>query len=140
MLLYLLGTPSPNTHTSEVRGEGGVGGGKILVGMVVKEKVGELEDEVREEFSSLVGRELTDVVKVLSYKRKLLVRFKDLCEKYLTSNQLTIVIVESIPMTKESEVPTISVIPDETIYLYKWYYHGVYFLLHLNKGGYFDRN
>ena len=37
-------------------------------------------------------------------------------------NKLYFVIVESIPDTKEAEVPTISTIPDETVDLDKWYY------------------
>ena len=43
-------------------GEGEVGGVKILVGMVVKAKVGKLEDDVREGFSRQMRRELTVVV------------------------------------------------------------------------------
>ena len=64
-------------------------GGKIMVGTVVKEKVGELEDEVREEFYSQMRKDLTGVVKRVSGKRSFLVRFQDGCKKYLTSNQLT---------------------------------------------------
>ena len=36
-------------------------------------------------------------------------------------------------MIKESELPTISVMPDENIDLDKGYYHGVYVLLYLKK-------
>ena len=43
--------------------------------------------------------------------------FQDICEKDLTSNQLTIVTLEKIPMNEEPEVPTISVVPDETVNL-----------------------
>ena len=52
-------------------------------------------------------------------------RFQDGCEKDLTSNQLAAVTVERIPVTEEAEVPTISVIHDETIDLEKGHYHGV---------------
>ena len=38
-------------------------------------------------------------------------RFKDGCKKYLTSNQLTVVIVDRRPVTKEAEVPSISTKP-----------------------------
>ena len=38
--------------------------------------------------------------------------FQDRCEKYLTSNQRTVVVVDNIPMDKETEVPTVSVIRD----------------------------
>ena len=45
----------------------------------------------------------------------LLVRFQDGYEKDITSNQLTGVAVDSLPVTKEDEVSTIYVIPDETV-------------------------
>ena len=41
--------------------------------------------------------------------------FQDICEKDLTSNQLTIVILGKISMNEEPKVPTISVVPDETV-------------------------
>ena len=44
----------------------------------------------------------------------------------MNSNQLTDVTVENIPMTKESGMPKIAVIPDDTIYLDKGYYRGFY--------------
>ena len=46
-------------------------------------------------------------------------RFQGGYEKDLTSNQLTIVIVDTSPMAEESDVPTIYVIPGETINLDK---------------------
>ena len=49
------------------------------------------------------------MLRVVSGKKRLLVRFQDGCENYLTSNQLT----------KNT--------------LDKGYYHGVYVILHLNK-------
>ena len=42
-------------------------------------------------------------------------------------------------MSEEAEVPTISVIPDETIDLEEGYYPGVYVLLHFYKGDGIDR-
>ena len=36
-------------------------------------------------------------------------------------------------MNKESELPTISEITDDTVYLERVYYHGVYVLLHFNN-------
>ena len=58
---------------------------------MVKSKVGELEDEVREVFSSRLRKELTGVVQGVSGKRRFLVRFQDGCENDKTLNQLTIV-------------------------------------------------
>ena len=59
------------------------------------------------------------MVQGVSGKRRLLVRFHCGCEKDLASDQLTIMAVDRNPMTEESEVTTIYVIPDENIYLDK---------------------
>ena len=48
-----------------------------MVGMVVKAKIGELEEEVREGFSRRRRKELTGVVQVFSVKNSFLVRFQD---------------------------------------------------------------
>ena len=64
-------------------------------------------------------REFAGVVQGVSDNRRFLVIFKDWYENNMTSNQITILIVESGPMNEEAEVTTISVIPDETIGLYK---------------------
>ena len=58
---------------------GARGGGKIVLGTVVKAKVGELEEEVREEFSRRLRKELTGVVQGFSSKKRLLVSFWDEC-------------------------------------------------------------
>ena len=52
------------------------------------------------------------MVQVVSDKSWLLVRFQDGCEKYLTSNQLTVVTVDNILVTKEADVSIIYVITD----------------------------
>ena len=62
-----------------------------MVGTVVKFKVGELEEEVREGFFRRIRKLLTGVVQGVSGKKRFLVRFHDGCEKNLSSNQLTIV-------------------------------------------------
>ena len=87
----------------------------------MKAKLGDSEDEVREGFSRRLRKELTGVVQQISGKRRFLVRFQDGCEKDTTSYQLTIVVVDKIPMTEEAEVPTTYVIPDDTISLDKGY-------------------
>ena len=48
-------------------------GNKIVVGKVVKAKIGELEEEVRVGSSRRMRMELTGVVKAISGKRKFLV-------------------------------------------------------------------
>ena len=78
----------------------------------MKSKVGDFDEEVREVFLRRLRKELTGVVQGISEKRRLLVCFQDRCEKYLTSNQRTVVVVDNIPMDKETEVPTVSVICD----------------------------
>ena len=52
----------------------GVDGGKILVGVVVKGKVDELEDDVRVVFSRRMRKEFDGVMQVLYRKGRLLVR------------------------------------------------------------------
>ena len=42
-------------------------------------------------------------------------RFQDGCEKYLTSNQLTVVTSEKIDVDEEHKVTIINVIPDKTV-------------------------
>ena len=51
------------------------------MGMVVKAKVGELEDEVREGFSRWMRKHLTGVVQGVSGKRWSLLRFQYGCGK-----------------------------------------------------------
>ena len=68
----------------------------------MKAKLGELEVDVSEVFSRRLRKEFTGVVQVFSGKRILLVRFQYGYEKGMTSNQLTTMIVDVIPINKES--------------------------------------
>ena len=104
-----------------------------MVRKVVKAKVGDLEEEVREEVLRRMRKKFTGVVQVVSGKRRFLVSFQDGYEKDMTPNQLTVVIVENIPVEKELGVPTIPEIPDETFTSDKVYYYGVYVVLNFNK-------
>ena len=52
-------------------------GNKIVVGTVVKAKIGELEEEVRVGSARSMMKELTGVVQAILGKRKFLVRFHD---------------------------------------------------------------
>ena len=54
------------------------------MGTVVKAKVGELDEEVREGNMRQLGKELTDVVQGVSGKKRFLVRFQDGFKKDLT--------------------------------------------------------
>ena len=52
-------------------------GNKIVVGTVVKAKIGELEEEVRVGSSRRIRKEFTGVVQAILEKRRFLVRFHD---------------------------------------------------------------
>ena len=69
------------------------------------------------------------MVQVLLVKKRLLVRFQDGCKNNLSSDQLTIMIVEKIPEEKEPKVSVIPKIPEEQVELEKGYYCCVYGML-----------
>ena len=104
-----------------------------MVGAVNKANISELEEEVRSGFTRRVRKKLTGVVQGVSGKKRFLVRFQDGYKKDMTSNQLTVVILDNIPVEEEPTVPMITVIPDETVPLEKGYYNGVHLVLHFNK-------
>ena len=112
-----------------------VRGNKIVVGTVVKAKIGELEEEVRAGSSRRTRKELTGVVQGVLGRR----RFENRCEKNLSSNQLTVVIVENILKEKEPEVSKTAEIPEEQVKLEKGYYLCVYVMLRLKKEVVVDR-
>ena len=58
---------------------------------------------------------LTGVVQGVSGRRRFLVRFQNGCEKNISLNQLTVVIVEKILVEEEPEVSTIPEIPDDQV-------------------------
>ena len=68
-----------------------------MVGTVVKANIGELEEESRAGCSRSMRKELAGLVQGVLRKKRFLVRFQYGCENNLSSNQLTIVIVEKIP-------------------------------------------
>ena len=92
-----------------------VRGNKIVVGTVVKAKIGELEEEVRVGSSRRMRKELTGVVQDISGKRRFLVRFHDECKKNLSSNQLTIVAAHEILVEEAPLVSTIPEIPEDIV-------------------------
>ena len=71
-----------------------------MVGEVVKVKIGDLEDELREIFYRRPRKELNDVVEAVSSKRRFLERFQDGCDKNMTSNKITVLTLYIIPVTK----------------------------------------
>ena len=91
-----------------------------MVGTVVKAKIGELEEEVRVGISIRTIKYLTGVVQGFSLgRRRFLVRFNNGCKNNMSSNQLTVVIVENISEEKEPEVSKISEISEEHFELEK---------------------
>ena len=60
-------------------------------------------------------------------------RFQNGCKNNLSSNQLTVVIVEKIPEEKEHKVSEIAEILEDQVELEKGYYLCVYVMLQLKK-------
>ena len=95
--------------------------------------VGELEEEVWACSSRRMRKEFTCVVQGVSGRRRFLVRFQNGCENNISSNQLTVVIVENIPEEKEPEVSKIAEIPEEKVESEKRYNRCVYVMLQFKK-------
>ena len=91
----------------------------ILSGTVVKTKVYELEEEVREVFTRRLSKDLTGMVELVYGNKRFLVRFWYGFDNYMILNQLTIMIVDMIPMTEEYELTMIYEIPDGPVDFYK---------------------
>ena len=90
-------------------------GNQIVEGTVVKVNIGELEEEVRAGNPRSMRKYLTGVVQGVSGRRRFLVRFYNGCGNNLSSNQLTVLIVEKIPMEEEPEVSAILEIPEDQV-------------------------
>ena len=101
-----------------------------MEGAVVKANIGELEEEVRAGNSRRTRKEFTGMVQGVSWRRRFLVRFQSGCKKNLSLNQLTIVVVEKIPVEEEPEVSMIPEIPEDQVEKEKGYYRCVYVMLH----------
>ena len=67
----------------------------IMVGTVVKAKVGELEEDIMEGFFGRFMKEMSGMVQEVVGKTRYLVRFQDVGENDIPSNQTTIVSVRS---------------------------------------------
>ena len=91
------------------------GGNKIVEGTILKGKIGELEEEVMTGNSIRMSKELTGVVQGVSGRRRFLVRFQNGCEKNMSSNQLTVVIVDKILVEEEPLVSMIPGIPEDQV-------------------------
>ena len=104
-----------------------------MVGTVVKANICELEEEVRAGSLRRMRKELTGMVKGVLGNKRFLVRFQNGCKNNLSSNQLTVVIVEKIPVEEEPEVSTIPEILEGNVEKQKGCYRCVYVLLQFKK-------
>ena len=73
------------------------------------------------------------MVQCVSGRRRLLARFHNRCEKNLEYNQLTVVIIEKIPVEEEPEVSTIPEIREDQVEKEKGYYRCIYVMLKFNN-------
>ena len=74
-------------------------------------------------------KELNGLVQGVLEQRRFLVRFNNECKNNLSSNQLTVVIVDKIPVEEEPEVSTITEILEDQVEKEKEYYLCVYVML-----------
>ena len=72
--------------------------------------------------SRSIMKDFTGVLQVVLGNKRFLMRFQDGCENNMSSNQLTMVIVEKTPEEKEPEVSEIYDIPEEQAELENGYY------------------
>ena len=93
-----------------------------MVGTAVKAEICELEEEVRVGCSRRMRKELTGVVQGVLGRRKFLVRYHNGRKKNLSSNQLTVVLVDNILVEEEPLVSTISEIPEDQVEKQRGYY------------------
>ena len=111
-----------------------------MVEEVVKSKIGELEEDIRAGNPRRMSKEFTGVVQGFLGRRRFLVRFQNGCKNNMSSNQLTVVVVENILLEEEPEVSTVPEIPEDQVKLEKGYYLCVYVMLQLKKDVGVDSN
>ena len=82
-----------------------------MVGVVVKSKVDDLEEDIRMGFLGRLRKEITGVVQEVVGKRKYLVRGKYGLEKDMLLNHITIVLVRS-ELEEDIEVREVDMITE----------------------------
>ena len=92
-----------------------------MVGIVVKAKVGEMEEEIREVFYMGLRKEMTGVVQEVVGERRYLERFHDGLEKEMSYIQLTIVVIRS-EIKEEIKMREVEILPEVRVELgcYHW--------------------
>ena len=83
--------------------------------------------------SRRMSKDLTGVVQGFSGRRRFLVSFQNGCGNNLSSDQLTVVIVDKLPVEEEPLVSTIPEIPEDQVEKNKGYYRCFYVLLQFKK-------
>ena len=106
----------------------------VVVELVVKANIGELNEEVWAGSLRKIRKELTGVLQEVLGKNRFLVRFKDKHGNNLSSNQFNIMIVERKLEEKEPEIFAIPGIPEEQVEFEKGYYRCVYIIIWFKKG------
>ena len=86
-----------------------------MEGTLVKAKIGQLEEKVRSGNSRRMRKDFTGVFQGVSGRRRFLVRFQNGYKNNLSSNQLTVVIVDNILVEEEPLVSTIPEIPEDQV-------------------------
>ena len=99
-----------------------------MLGTVVKGKVGELEEGIREGFVRRLRKEVIGVVGRVVGPRRYLMRFEDGFKKEPSLNKLTVVTKERIPETEDAEEVDIPVKEIERVDVDKGLYQEVYVL------------
>ena len=101
-----------------------------MVGTVMKYKVGELEEDIREGFSRRLRKEITGVVQEVVGNRSYSMRFQDWLEKEISSNHPIIVVVRSV-VEENIDVRKVEITPEirEELGCFHW----VYIFLHFIK-------
>ena len=77
----------------------------------MKAKVSDLEEEIREGCLRRSRKEMTGVVQEVVGNRRYSVRFQDSLEKYVSSNQITILVIKS-EVEDYIEVREVEMIPE----------------------------
>ena len=105
-----------------------------MVGTVVMEKLGGLEEEIREGFSRQLKKELTGTMGRVVGQKRYLLRFEDGSEKELRSNYLAAAKQYRSPDTEKAEEVKIPAKLIETVGVDKELYQEFYVLQGFLKG------
>ena len=100
-----------------------------MVEEVVKAKVGEMEEEIRERFLRRLMKEMTGVVQEVVGRRRYLVMLHNGLEKDMLLNQIIVMVFRN-EVEDEIEVRKVEIFPEvrEELGCYYWVYIYLYFI------------